>query len=105
MEWIKIFDSLSEGIKKVPLNDSMLINLKGEEICLFVTASGFWAIENKCPHQGLPLYGSTCENDVLTCTFHFLPLNIRTGACLKEGYKTAKTFPVQIREDGIYIEI
>jgi nitrite reductase/ring-hydroxylating ferredoxin subunit len=75
---------------------ALVINVEGE----------LFAIENRCPHMGYPLFFGSLEGDVLTCGFHSAKFNVRTGKSL--GPVTSerlKTFPVKIQNSSIFIEV
>jgi nitrite reductase/ring-hydroxylating ferredoxin subunit len=104
--WHKIFSTKTEAEQKIPLYGSFVITLQNEEICIFRNLNGFYAIENICPHQKLPLTGSECDDkDLIRCSFHFLPINLRTGKCNSPCYDPVKIFALKIEDDGFYIEI
>lgn len=104
MIWHKIFNSKEEAKASIPLNQSLKIVISETEVVVFHTKTGFWALENKCPHQDLPLEGAVClGKDIIECPFHFLQINVRTG--LAGRFKAAKSFAVQARKDGVYVEV
>lgn len=106
MIWRKIFQSEEEATKAIALFSSIVVQIEENEICVYRTKTGFWAIENKCSHQDYPLHGSICDkNDTIVCSFHFLPVHLRTGLTGNKAYRPVKTYPVQVRPDGIYIEV
>jgi pyruvate oxidase len=60
-------------------------------------------LDNKCPHQGGPLGEGSIENGMLRCPWHgwdFDPLTGQPPGGYDDG---VATFPVEIREDGVYI--
>lgn len=106
MNWHKIFDSEAEAKLSIGLMKSRGFSIQNEDIVVFRSNTGFWALENKCPHQNLALKGSTYIGaDKIECPFHFLSINLRTGVTGNSTYKPVKTFPIQIRQDGVYIEV
>ncbi len=106
MKWYKIFETEVEAKSAIGLMKSRGISLDNQDIVIFRTTSGFWALENKCPHQQLPLKGSNyIGNDKIECPFHFLSINLKTGVTGNSTYKPVKTFPIQIRNDGVFVEV
>ena len=84
------------------------------------------ALENKCPHLGLPLARGKIENDEIICPFHGSRFNIETGAntdwvCSFAGLPTplwtrallamgkkpqpVRTFAVTVENDGVFVEV
>ena len=61
------------------------------------------ALDNKCPHQGGPLGEGSIENGLLRCPWHgwdFHPCTGKPPGGFDDG---VDTFPVDVRDDGIYI--
>jgi pyruvate oxidase len=61
------------------------------------------ALSNRCPHQGGPLGEGTIEKGMLRCPWHgydYCPLD---GS--SEFGDSVPTFPVEVREDGVYVGI
>ena len=79
-----------------------------KQVCLTHHEGAYAALENACPHQGGPLgEGSIeCQDDgacYLRCPWHgweFDPLTGKPPGGYSDGLPT---FPVEVREDGIYI--
>ncbi len=60
------------------------------------------ALANACPHQGGPLGEGSIENGLLRCPWHGWDFHPQTGK--PPGYDDGvDTFPVEVREDGIYV--
>jgi nitrite reductase/ring-hydroxylating ferredoxin subunit len=70
-------------------------------------ADGEWfAIENRCPHVGIPLDGGCLDGRVLECPLHGGKLDVRTGAGVAPPIRRpVRTFPVRVVEGGIAIEL
>jgi nitrite reductase/ring-hydroxylating ferredoxin subunit len=106
LDWHKIFETEAEAKLSIGLMKSRGFTIDGQDIVIFRTGSGFWALENNCPHQNLPLKGSTCiGGDKIECPFHFLTINLRTGVTGNSTYKPIKTFPIQVRNNGVFVEV
>lgn len=107
MKWHKLFVSEAEAKENIGLLKSKAYTINGEEVVIFRTNSGFWALENRCPHQDLPLKGANYTGkDTIECPFHFLSINLRTGVAGRgDTYKPVKSYPIQVRNDGVYVEV
>jgi nitrite reductase/ring-hydroxylating ferredoxin subunit len=53
--------------------------VSGIKLVLIRDQSRVFAIENKCPHLGLPLGRGKIENGQIVCPFHGSRFDIRTG--------------------------
>lgn len=91
-------DELPEGrVKTVTVGHTPL--------CLTHHEGEFGALDNRCPHQGGPLGEGSIENGWLRCPWHGYDYHPTTGLP-PEGFDDAPAcFPVEAREDGIYVEV
>jgi len=65
----------------------------------------YGALENRCPHQGGPLGEGSIEKGWLRCPWHGYDYNPTDGQP-PPGFSDAPTsYPVEVRDDGIYVEI
>jgi nitrite reductase/ring-hydroxylating ferredoxin subunit len=77
----------------------------GKQIAVFNTPDGIRACDNRCPHEGYPLSeGNLSPDCILTCNWHNWKFNLETGDNLYGGDRL-RTYPVEIREDEIWIDI
>jgi len=72
-------------------------------VCLVHHGGEYAALDNRCPHQGGPLGEGSIENGMLRCPWHGWDFDPRTGQP-PGGYDDGvETFPVEEREDGVYV--
>jgi len=63
-----------------------------------------YAILDRCTHEDLPLSDGEVEGDTLVCQYHGARYDLVTGAPRGlPAVRPVKTFPVEIRDDGIYL--
>jgi thiamine pyrophosphate-dependent acetolactate synthase large subunit-like protein/nitrite reductase/ring-hydroxylating ferredoxin subunit len=65
----------------------------------------YGALDNHCPHQGGPLGEGTIENGLLRCPWHGFDYCPLTGAPPGDFADTVLTYPVELREDGVYVGV
>lgn len=76
-----------------------------ETVCLTHYNGGYAALNNRCPHQGGPLGEGSIENGYLRCPWHGWDFHPTTGKP-PGGYDDGiGCYGVEVREDGIYVEI
>ena len=99
--WKKVLelDELEEGrVKSVTIDELTL--------CMTHWDGQYGALDNRCPHQGGPLGEGSIEKGHLRCPWHgwdYCPL---TGQPPDGGYDDGvPTYPVDVREDGVYVEL
>lgn len=65
----------------------------------------YGALDNACPHQGGPLGEGSIEKGMLRCPWHGYDYDPLTGTP-PPGFSDAPAcFPLEVREDGVYVEI
>ncbi len=100
--WHKIANSIDEI--NFLQNGLAEAEVAGKKVCLALQGDKIAACIHKCPHAGGRLSGGYV--DVLgniVCPLHRYKFSLQNGRNVSgEGY-WLKTYPVQLREDGIYI--
>ncbi|MDT8340543.1 MAG: thiamine pyrophosphate-binding protein [Longimicrobiales bacterium] len=72
-------------------------------VCMTRFQGEYAALDNRCPHQGGPLGEGSIENGLLRCPWHGWDFHPTTGRP-PGGYDDGvETFPVEVREDGVYV--
>ena len=99
-QWHKVAD-----VDELPEGRVKTVTAGVKSICLTHHDGQYGALDNHCPHQGGPLGEGSIENGMLRCPWHgwdYCPLS---GAS-PEGYdETVPTYPIDVRDDGIYVAI
>ncbi len=86
--------------------DSVCMVVVGDRaLCLTRTEEGYGALDNRCPHQGGPLGEGQIEDELVICPWHGFEYDPLTGAP-PDGYGDfATTYPIEERDDGLYVEL
>lgn len=89
---------------EVPDGGAIMVDAGGRAIALTHFEGQYGALDNACPHMGGPLGQGVIEFGFLVCPWHGREYHPLTGAC--EGYEEAvATYPVEVRDDGIYVRV
>lgn len=103
---------------------SHIVNINDIDIGIIAVDNEIHAYENFCPHEG----GPVCFGDIfgrikvqlgenkeiikeyvddselsLVCPWHGYEYNVKTGECLADKSISLRKFPIEIREDKVYI--
>ena len=102
--WYKIADSIAE--LSFSANGLAEITVNNKTICISYRNSQLHACTNKCPHAGGKLAdGSIDWMGNIVCPLHRYKFSLENGRNTSgEGYYL-KTYPVEQREDGIFVGI
>src|SRR5436190_6372614 len=77
----------------------------GRALCLTRTADGYGCLDNHCPHQGGPLGDGQIADGYVICPWHAYEYDPMTGQP-PPGFKDAAVaYPVEQRDDGVYVEL
>jgi len=84
----------------VPAGRGATVQLKGgAEVALFNVDGSFYAIENFCPHKGVPLADSRLYGNTVECDLHGWRFDVRSGECFTKKACSIESYEV-IVEDG-----
>lgn len=102
-KWYKIAESENE--LNFADNNLVQIEVAGKKICI-ARGKNLYACSAKCPHAGGIIAGGVIDNsDIVTCPLHHYKFSLQNGRNVSgEGYYL-KTYPVQVKGDGIFIGI
>jgi nitrite reductase/ring-hydroxylating ferredoxin subunit len=81
------------------------VNVEGRSIALFQHQGSLYATDNQCPHMGYPLTRGRVRNGVLTCDWHGWSYDMKGGGCFTGGCDDLDTFPVDVRDGAIYVDV
>ena len=100
VKWLKVLEpgELGEGRVKP-------VTCEHRTLCMTHHDGRFSALDNKCPHQGGPLGEGSIEGGWLRCPWHgwdFHPLTGQPPGGYDDG---VETFPVEVRDDGVYVGV
>jgi nitrite reductase/ring-hydroxylating ferredoxin subunit len=92
-------------LKDVPEGTPRAVRVEGRSIALFQHQGNVYATDNQCPHMGYPLTRGRVRNGVLTCDWHGWSYDMKGGGCFTGGCDDLDTFPVEVRDSAIYIDV
>src|SRR5881396_246200 len=99
-DFVKVAD-----LKDVPEGTPKAVKVEGRSIALFQHQGNVYATDNQCPHMGYPLTRGRVRNGVLTCDWHGWSYDMKGGGCFTGGCDDLDTFPVEVRDSAIYIDV
>jgi 3-phenylpropionate/trans-cinnamate dioxygenase ferredoxin subunit len=101
MNWINVYPynvtSSNDFIRSVEVS--------GLKLCILKIGNDFYVVQNKCPHAGADLSKGWCVNGNIVCPYHRHEFDIKTGRGAEGQGNYIETYPIQLREDGLYIGI
>ena len=92
-----------EDLKKAR---SKFIELEGKEIAVFLIDDALFATSNFCPHRGGPLFRGAVEaGPSIRCPLHGWNFDLKSGACLNMPQAKVDCYPVEVRNNEIFVQI
>ena len=104
LEWHQVAD-----VDELPDGRVKAVTAGSRSMALTHIDGDFYAMENRCPHQGGPLGEGSIETDNdgqcwLRCPWHGWDFDPKTGVS-PGGHEDSgqQTYPVEIRDDGVFV--
>jgi nitrite reductase/ring-hydroxylating ferredoxin subunit len=90
----------------LPPGGMCALEARGLPILVCNVGGELFAVENRCPHVGIPLTGGRLRGSVLECPLHGGKFDVRTGRSVAAPIRRpARTFPVRIADGVVAIEL
>lgn len=99
MKWIKILSKEEFAAA----NFIRLLKVEAKKICLVKVDDEFFATQSRCPHAGADLSRGFCKDKKLICSFHRYEYDLQTGRGAPGQGDYIDIYPLEKREDGLYI--
>jgi len=99
-DWIKV-----STLEECPPGSLRSVMVGMDPVVLANVDGTVYAVMDRCSHEDLPLSDGETEGCVLVCQYHGARFDLASGAPRSlPAVKPIKTFPVELRDDGIYVE-
>jgi len=91
-------------VEDVPMGEGRAITLGGRRLALFRTATGWYAVDNACPHAGGPLADGIAADCSVICPLHERRFDLATGEPLSGG-PCAVSHAVEVRGSDVWVRL
>jgi 3-phenylpropionate/trans-cinnamate dioxygenase ferredoxin subunit len=100
-DWV---DFISTAL--ITSTDPIVKVIHGHPIALFQIDGEFYAIEDLCTHQALPLSDGPLNGDVITCPYHGAQFCIKSGEVMSPpAFEDLPTFEVRVVGEMVQVKI
>jgi len=80
--------------------------ITGHSVAVFNIKGRFWAIEDRCSHQGASLSQGELMGYEIECPLHGARFDLRTGQNLRlPAVHPVHSYPVKVEDDTIWIQV
>ncbi len=88
----------------LPAGKSLAVDVAGLSVLVCNVNNEYFAVENRCTHQGAELEGGRIRNGMIACPLHGVLFDVRNG-CGKGplGRVPLRTFAVQVIDGRIEV--
>lgn len=116
MAWIRVFDE-----SELPDGERRVVEAAGTKVLVMRHRGQLYAVNNSCPHMGLPLKGGRLTEDgAIVCPFHRSAFDLATGDVklwspwpplagrilgLVSREQSLAVYPVKVEENAIWIDV
>lgn len=66
-------------VSEVPTGSKRVVTIQGKAILITKVNGNYFAIGNKCPHEGAPLSEGSLEGNIITCPLHKAKFDVTNG--------------------------
>jgi nitrite reductase (NADH) small subunit len=91
------------SVSDVPLGEGRAVLLDGQLIAVFHTRSGWFALDQRCPHKDGPLADGIVAEGCVICPLHERRFDLASGRCLNDPALEVGAYSVELRDEGVYI--
>jgi len=93
------------GVNDLKDGEGKTVEAKGEQIALFKSKGGFFAVHNTCLHHEGPLGEGFLEENIVTCPWHGWQYDITNGKCQTTPDLAVKKYNVKIQGNDVMVEV
>jgi len=106
---------------ELPPGKHRVVRIRSLEVGIYNIGGTFYALHSMCPHQFGPVcagpVGTAATHDddwrlklerdgeILTCPWHGMEFEIRTGQCLSKKNMKLRMFPVRVVDGEVRVEL
>lgn len=99
--WINV-----AAIDELEEDDVIQVDAEGKKIAVFLVDDTYYAIDDECTHETATLSEGYLEDTVIECPLHQGAFCIKTGKALHAPAEDpVNTYPVEVKESRIYVQI
>ncbi|AIU10612.1 glutamate synthase-related protein [Mycolicibacterium smegmatis] len=93
------------SLADLPDNTPFAANVAGVDLVLIRRGGDVKALYGRCAHRGVLLADGHIDGDTVVCDVHGWRYNVETGISPVNPAVALATFPVQIRDGAVYVDV
>lgn len=96
-------EALAGTLEDLREKGQLLTKVGVQPVVVFWHEDRAWAIDDRCPHLGLPLHRGTVESGMVVCRWHHARFDLSSGCTLDPWADDACAYDVDIRDQDVYV--
>ena len=97
---------LACAVSDVPTDEALGVTIGDYDVAIARHGEEFFAIQDECSHAAVPLSEGEVEDCTVECWLHGSRFDLRTGKPTGlPATEPVATFPVEVRDDGVYVDV
>lgn len=92
------------AVGDVPLGEGRAVTVEGRRIAIFNSPTGWYALDQLCPHRGGPLADGIVADSCVTCPLHERRFDLATGEALN-GDESVTTHLIEISDGDVLVTL
>ncbi len=93
-------------VQEVHAQSGLVVEAEGEFIAIYRVDDSFYAVEDRCSHDGGSLEGGHTIGDQVVCPRHGARFCLRTGAATKApAYAPITVYPIKREQDQLWVDL
>ncbi len=94
-------------VEEIADGSGIAVEVAGLPLAVFRDGDHFYATDDSCPHQGMPLSDGLVCDKTLTCSWHGWRFSLEDGRWLDSPKSRTRvaTYPVRVVEDRVEVGI
>ena len=110
------------AVESFPERVPVAVEVGGRELAVVSWGGELYAVRNVCPHQSQSFVGGQVRHEfcptgvageielgddepVIVCPWHIWEFRLRDGTCSRDPSKRVKSYPVEVREGSVYVDV
>lgn len=93
------------GEDELAANSGQPFIVNGWPVMICRTDAGISAVINRCTHAESTFDGGRVRRGTISCPLHGARFNLADGKCIGAPYRPLKTFPVQVENGRILVDV
>ncbi|MFQ5694126.1 MAG: Rieske (2Fe-2S) protein [Nitrospinota bacterium] len=87
-----------------PVGEGRIVIAARKPVAVFNVDGALFAVNNICPHMGGPIGSGKLNGTVVTCPYHHMRFDVRTGESTDGFRHPLQTYPVKVEGDDVFID-